>query len=105
MALAKSGITDGSIGVRGSSVTGVSYRTGKPFGPASDIDFFVESGQLTAGLKTSQNIPGFVHPKAINANFDPIAEWSQTWSGNLERKVSVGGFQPGTVPAGPVIRP
>lgn len=105
MALAKSGITDASIGVRGSSVTGVSFRTGKPFGPASDIDFFVESRQITEGLTTSPNIPGFVHPNKIGASFDPIAEWSQIWSENLGRKVSVGGFQPGTVPVGPVIRP
>jgi len=105
MALAKSGITDAAIGVRGSSVTGVSSRTGKPFGPASDIDIFVESRQLTEGFTTSPNIPGFVHPNKLSGSFDPIAEWSQIWSENLGRKVSVGGFQPGTVPAGPVIRP
>ncbi len=104
-ALAKSGITDASIGVRGSSVTGISFRTGQPFGPASDIDFFVESGQLTQGLKTSPNIPGFVYPDLIHSTYDPIAEWSEIWSGNLGRDISVGGFQPGTVPAGPVIRP
>jgi RHS repeat-associated protein len=104
-ALAKSGIGDASIGVRGSSVTGVSARTGQPFGPASDIDFFVESRQLTEGLKTQPRIPGFVHPDRINAVFDPIAEWSEIWSENLGRPVSVGGFQPGTVPLGPVIRP
>ena len=104
-ALAKNGITDASIGVRGSSVTGVSYRTGGPFGPASDIDFFVESGQLVEGLKTSRNTPGFVHPDVVHENFDAIAEWSEIWSQNLRRKVSVGGFQPGTVPAGGMIRP
>jgi hypothetical protein len=104
-ALAKSGVTDASIGVRGSSVTGVSFGTGQPFSAASDIDFFAESGQLTQGLRTSQNIPGFVNPNLINSTYDPIAEWSQIWSENLGRRVSVGGFQPGTVPAGPVIRP
>lgn len=104
-ALAKNGITDASIGVRGSAVTGRSSRTGAPFGPHSDIDFFVESQQLTQGLRTSQNIPGFVHPKYIHGNFDPIAEWAEAWSEILGRKVSVGGFQPGTVPSGPVIRP
>src|SRR5262249_33445318 len=101
----KSGITDATIGVRGSSVTGVSFSTGLPFGPASDIDFFVESRQLTQGLRTSQKIPGFVNPNLIHSTCDPIAEWSQIWSENLGRKVSVGGFQPGTVPVGPVIRP
>ncbi len=105
MALAKSGITDANIGVRGSSVTGFSYSTGEPFGPASDIDYFVESNQLTEGLKTSSNIPGIVHPNVLNANFDAISEWSEIWSENLGRKVSVGGFQLGTVPAGPMITP
>jgi RHS repeat-associated protein len=105
MALEKNGITDGTIGVRGSSVTGTSFSTGQPFGVASDIDFFVESGQLTQGLRTSQNIAGFVNPGVINANFDAISEWSQIWSQNLGRRVSVGGFQPGTVPAGPMILP
>ena len=105
MALTKSGITDASIGVRGSSVTGFSFRTGASFGPSSDVDFFVESNQLTEGLKTSSNIPGFVHPDIINANFDAISEWSEIWSENLGRKVCVGGFQLGTVPAGPIITP
>jgi hypothetical protein len=105
MALAKSGITDASIGVRGSSVTGVSAKTGKPFGPKSDIDFFVESRQLTKGLPTSKNTPGFVHPDKIAGAYDPIADWSAFWSEVLGRKVTVGGFQPGTLPVGPVIRP
>jgi len=104
-ALAKSGIEDGSIGVRGSSVTGQSFRTGQQFGPKSDIDFFVESQQLTQGLKTQPNIPGFVHPDRIQAAFDPIAAWAEKWSQILGRKVSVGGFQPGTVPPGPIISP
>jgi RHS repeat-associated protein len=101
-ALSQSGITDATIGVRGSSVTGFSYRTGLSFDAVkrSDIDFFVESRQLTQGLDTSLNIPGFVHPKLIRQNFLPIAEWSQRWSGILGRKVSVGGFQGGTAPTG-----
>jgi len=104
-ALAKSGITDGNVGVRGSSVSGVSFKTGLPFGASSDIDFFVESDQLTSGLDTSRNIPGFVSAKTINQNFSAIAQWSKNWTAILGRKVSVGGFQAGTVPAGPIIAP
>ncbi len=104
-ALTKSGITDASIGVRGSAVAGASFRTGPPFGPGSDIDFFVESQQLTAGLKTSSNIPGFVNPSLIHASYDPVAERAANWSEILGRKISVDGFQPGAVPPEPVIRP
>jgi hypothetical protein len=104
-ALEKSGISDATVGVRGSSVTGTSFSTGAPFSPSSDIDFYIESDQLTTGLPTSQNIPGFVYPSTINATFDPIAEWSEIWSENLGRNVSAGGFQPGTVPPGPAIVP
>jgi hypothetical protein len=38
-ALALSGVTDATVGVRGSSVTGVSLTKATPFGPQSDIDF------------------------------------------------------------------
>jgi hypothetical protein len=50
-ALEARGVTDATIGVRGGSVTGASFRTGEPFGPVSDIDFYAESEQLTNGLK------------------------------------------------------
>ena len=50
-ALGSHGVTDATIGVRGSLVTGTSFKTGQPFGPASDIDFFVESAQMTQGLR------------------------------------------------------
>jgi hypothetical protein len=104
-ALSESGITDATIGVRGSSVTGTSFRTGLPFGPESDIDFFAESQQLTQGLKTSSNIPGLVYPRTIANNYPAVSNWAQTWSQTLGRTVSVGGFQLGTVPPGPMILP
>ncbi len=97
-ALEASGITDGVIGVRGSSVTGASFRTGAPFGPASDIDFYVESAQLTSGLRTSQSIPGFVHPDRVMSAYPEIGAWAGQWSEALGRPISVGGFVPGTVP-------
>jgi RHS repeat-associated protein len=106
-ALTESGINDASIGVRGSSVTGASSK-GVPFDSIrkSDIDFFVESKQLTQGLKTQPNIPGMVHEDKISKAFAPIANWSQRWTLILGRKVGVAGFQPGMGPAGNgVIRP
>ena len=102
-ALQSNGITDATIGVRGSSVTGTSFKTGQPFGPASDIDFFVESGQLTNGLKTSSSIPGFVHPDKVMKAFPDLRAWSESWSSTLGRPISPGGFVPGTVPSHPTI--
>ncbi|HTA93505.1 MAG TPA: hypothetical protein VK745_28195, partial [Polyangiaceae bacterium] len=96
-ALESSGVTDASIGVRGSSVTGTSF-TGEPFGPKSDIDFFAESEQLTAGLRTSTSIPGFVHPDRVSKAFPEVADWADRWTNELGRPVSLGGFVPGTVP-------
>lgn len=102
--LGELGITDATIGVRGSAVAGRS-SSGVPFGPASDIDFFIESRVLTQGLSESKNIAGFVHPDKIHSAFEGIAAWSQRWSTILGRPVSVGGFRPGTVPSGPSIVP
>jgi hypothetical protein len=109
--LRDAGITDAQIGVRGSSVTGVSYRTGDPFrqttdpGPpvvyASDIDFFVESNQLTNGLETSRK--GFVYPGDLQKAYSGIAGWAETWTANLGRKVSVGGWQTGRLPHDPAL--
>jgi len=79
-------------------MTGFSFRTGAPFGPSSDIDFYVESRQLTGGLDTSNRIPGFVYPRTIQSNYPLVGDWSKAWSDILGRKVTVGGFQPGTVP-------
>jgi hypothetical protein len=97
-ALEASGVTDGTIGVRGSSVTGVGYRTGAPFSAASDIDFYVVSGQLTDGLKESRSNPGFVHPNRIDSAWPLLASWGRSWSDILGRKVSVAGFVPGMEP-------
>jgi len=102
-ALQSHGITDATIGVRGSSVTGTSFKTGQPFGPASDIDFFVESAQLTNGLKTSRKIPGLVYPKAVMKTFPELRAWSKSWSSTLGRPATPAGFVPGTVPNHPTI--
>jgi len=102
-ALRASGIDDAVIGVRGSSVTGQSWRTGKPFGAKSDIDFFIESSRLTDGYLTSPNIPGFVNPKPILRDYPLLRDWSNKWQIDLGRKITPGGFVPGTVPSQPAI--
>ncbi|EMK20705.1 RHS repeat-associated core domain-containing protein, partial [Leptospira kirschneri] len=96
-------ISDYNIGVRGSSVTGQSFKTGKPFNAKSDIDVFVESADLTKGSKTSKNIPGFVHPETINGKNPEIGSWSERWGKILNRDISVGGFEKGKVPNQPTI--
>jgi hypothetical protein len=102
-ALRASGIDDATVGVRGSSVTGNSPLKGTEFGPQSDIDFFVESGKLTQDYRTSKNIPGFVHPKKLMADYPALQAWASKWSSVLGREVSPGGFVPGTVPSQPAI--
>jgi YD repeat-containing protein len=102
-ALTQSGITDATIGVRGSSVTGYSLTKGTQFGPQSDIDFFIESGQLTDGYSTSRNIPGFVHPNKILPDYPLLQDWSTNWTNILGRDVTPGAFVPGTLPVQPSI--
>jgi RHS repeat-associated protein len=104
-ALARSGITDAQIGVRGSSVIGVSSKTGAPFSAASDIDFFVESRQLTEGFSTSKNIPGFVHPEKLFGAFPELEAWSVRWSNTLGRDVTPGGFTAGSISGTPMPQP
>jgi len=103
--LKQSGISDvDALGVRGSSATGWSDRKGRAFGPDSDVDYFVESAMATKGLRQSEDIPGFVHPSRLRAAFPLLGRWADRWSGRLGRKVSTGGFAPGTVPAEPAIK-
>ena len=102
-ALNASGITDATIGVRGSSVTGSSYRTGAPFRPASDVDTFIESAQLTEGLSTSKKIPGFVHPDKIMDAYPLLGQWATDWSKILGRDITPGAFTLGNVPNHPAI--
>jgi hypothetical protein len=53
---------------------------------------FIETGQLTAGLRASKNIPGFIHPDHVARSFPALADWAAKWTRTLGRKVSVGGF-------------
>ena len=104
-ALAKSGIDDANIGTRGSAVSGESSKGGpfrveaKPPLPPSDIDVFIESRKLTEGMKTSANIPGFLHPERVMDKFPALRDWSDRWSSILGREITPGGFRPGTVPS------
>jgi RHS repeat-associated protein len=100
-----SGITDAKIGVRGSSITGYSARTGAPFRAASDIDFFVESAQLTNGFSASKSIPGFVHPDKIMRAFPRLEGWSTRWSVTIGRDITPGAFMPGTLSEMPLPQP
>jgi filamentous hemagglutinin len=102
-ALTASGITDATIGVRGSSVTGLNYRTGASFSAASDIDVFIESAQLTNGLSTSKNIPGLVHPNLIMKNYPYLDQWANDWTKILGRDITPGAFTPGKIPDHPAI--
>ncbi|EPG75209.1 intein N-terminal splicing domain protein [Leptospira fainei serovar Hurstbridge str. BUT 6] len=97
------GISDYRMGVSGSSVTGESFKSGRTFGPHSDIDVFVESNSLTKGIGTSKNIPGFVHPKNLQELHPELKTWSNKWQSILGREVSVGGFQTGKLPDRPSI--
>jgi RHS repeat-associated protein len=99
-AVSESGFLDASVGVRGSSITGLS-RSGLPFGAGSDIDFFFESRQLPLVLRASTNIGSFFHPRIIGAIYPAIGSWGQRWSGILGRKVSAGAFWSGMIPVGP----
>ncbi len=101
--LRSSGVTDAIVGVRGSSVIGSSLTKGTQFGPQSDIDFFVESQQLTKGYTTSKSILGFVHPNKILPDYPALQQWSNSWTQTLGRDVTPGAFKPGTVPNQPAI--
>ncbi|REG13074.1 hypothetical protein DES44_4452 [Roseateles depolymerans] len=106
-ALVLSGGTDATVGVRGSTATGVSLTKGTPSGPKSDRDFFIECRELTEGCKTSKNIPGFVHPSKILADYPVLQEWATTWTKALGRDLAPGAFLPGMSPSQPsiVVRP
>jgi hypothetical protein len=65
------------VRVRGSSTTGLSqnpHKSGKWFGPTSDIDVALESERISdalraAGQQPSKNVPGLFLPEKIKASF------------------------------------
>lgn len=103
-ALRQSGITDGIIGVRGSSITGISSNPnsrsyGQPFGPNSDIDVFVMSSQITSVFGGK----GFVHPDQLLDAYPALEVWSDRWAKELGRPITPAGWKPGSLPNTPAI--
>ena len=103
-ALRNSGINDGSVGVRGSSITGVSSNPnspsfGRPFGPKSDIDFFVQSAQITERFQGKK----FIHPDELIDAFPALEAWSKKWTQELGRKITPAAWKPGSLPNTPSI--
>ena len=98
-ALKASKLDFSKIGVRGSSVTGVSskgggFRTGGT--NPSDIDAFIEFSS-DIGLNASKNIPGFIHPNKLMKKYPALKAWAQKWSKILGREITPGGFKPGSM--------
>jgi len=108
-ALEASGLKYSEIGVGGSSVTNISnkggsFRTLAENGlPPSDIDVFVKLSEESS-LSVSKNIPGFIHPDKLAKKYPALGEWSQKWTKQLGRDISVGGYQPTFKPSGKVIK-
>ncbi len=96
-ALRNSGIVDAKVGVRGSAVSGKSYKTGEPFGPKSDIDVFAESKQLTESVPTRPK--GIAYDRDVQATYPELQAWSERWSEITGRDVKVAGWRPGSLPA------
>ena len=101
VALKESGLHYKSIGVRGSSVTGLSskggaFRVNPQNGfEASDVDAFVELSE-DIDLKASENIPGFIHPNKLFKRYPALKNWSRKWTQKLGREITPGAFKPGT---------
>ena len=105
-ALKLSGIDDApTIGVRGSSITGVSFKTGRRFHNGSDLDFFVESSKWPSSFRTSDTIDGMISDKLILAKYPRIEEWSDKWSAILNRRKPLmpAGFRTGKIPDHPAV--
>ncbi|WP_207306760.1 hypothetical protein [Xanthomonas oryzae] len=103
--MVENGINDATVGVRGSSVTGVSSNPrsenfGKPFGPSSDIDMFIESAEVTSAFKKQ---PNFVHPDRMIDAYPSLDAWSLKWSNILGRPISPAAWKPGALPSTPAI--
>ncbi|MFT4171341.1 MAG: LysM peptidoglycan-binding domain-containing protein [Rhodocyclaceae bacterium] len=104
-ALRNSGIDDAVVGARGSSVTGItnnpkSENFGNPFGPDSDVDFFVQSQKLVDGFKKT---PDFIHPEQVIKKYPELAKWSARWTEILGREITPAAWKPGALPQTPAI--
>ena len=78
------------IGVRGSSTTGASFRTGEPFGENSDIDFFIVSNRLyRIGMARGAKPRNGALPVGATNMFRPLRETQRALSAELGRDVSI----------------
>ncbi|RZJ57565.1 MAG: hypothetical protein EOO55_03110 [Hymenobacter sp.] len=100
-ALKESGLEYKAIGVRGSSVTGLSSKggsfrlTAQNGLKASDVDTFIDLSK-EVDLTSSKSIPGFIHPDKLLKRYPALKEWSRKWSRELGREITPGAFMPGT---------
>lgn len=99
VALEKSGIKYEQIGIRGSSVSGLSSKGGgfryeavDGF-KASDIDAFVilkEDISVSGGATR----PDFVHPDKMMKKYPELKAWSEKWTKILGREITPAGIKP-----------
>lgn len=88
---------DEIIGIRGSSVRGTSFHTGKPFGEGSDIDFFIVSDELIKrfrkyGIEPDQKGKILLDTKDYIENLNKIPEfkkWVEMSSKELGKETSI----------------
>lgn len=96
-AVANSGISCSSVGVRGTAAT---FNSNNPYKPGhyfdkkgkgtSDLDvFFVTDERLACAPSAAK----FFHPDKIESNYPKIAEWSEEWTGTLGRETTAGAFK------------
>ena len=83
------GVQDAIVGVTGSSTSGVSYKTGEPFGPASDIDFFIVSDELAAQVPRRFVRPNELIDMGATLYFDELRRFEELATQELGRKVTV----------------
>lgn len=100
--LKRHGITDATLGVRGSSVTGYSDYKGTLFHAESDIDFYLQSAQVSK-MENFKN-KNFVHPRTLHESLPELKEWSNRWRAILNRPISVAAFAPEKLPKSPAIQ-
>jgi hypothetical protein len=81
-ALKESGLEYKAIGVRGSSVTGLSSKggsfrlTSQNSLKASDVDTFIDLSKQV-DLTSSKSISGFIHPDKLLKRYPALKEWSR----------------------------
>lgn len=85
------GVEDAQVGIRGSATTGQSAQAGAPFGPASDLDFFLVSDALhSQALAAGANdAKGALRVGATQRYFPALTALEKSLSAELGRKMTV----------------